>query len=427
MEITKLIPLSALAALIQLVPSPAPAQQSQSPRHPVLILQEGDTIPGTGHRTVDYLSGPVNTGGDNVGVIAVLSGDEEGALWIGHHRLGQRDLILAHEVGALQFIPNRFGAVTEARWGADGELRTEFALNAVMNDGELALLTSWGVAQRFGEPAQGLPEDAVVTAVNRIQMLRDRQTFWVAEWQTHELSGNAFFRLKAGPGAEPELLMNRGDPVCSGELRYLRHFRMSPNQHHGHVLDLDNDTGSRTVMYLDGRCPYAVGEPLQGSNERVTQFWFFDVNNAGRVLFGAITDTSSNRNAVVALDGVVVMREGTVIDGVPLTAPLAEPNEVRLDNRGRAVSLWANSAAAHFAIFYTPDINHFGDTRHLVSEDTPLDFDGDGLSDATLYRFRFFGYSGPTFSLGDTGIHIAVLLRYPGSTDPVPAIIFFPV
>jgi len=426
MKTSKLIPLSALAALFQLVPSPAPAQQGQSPQHPVLVIQEGDTIPGTGRRTVDYLSGPVNAGGDNVGVIAVLSGDEEGALWIGHHRLGQRDLILAHEVGALQFVPNRFGAVAEALWGGYDELRTDFALKAVMKDGGLALLTSWGVAQRFGESATGLPEGAVVTGIDRIQMLLNGQTYWVANWQAPGLSGNAFFRRQAGPGAETELLMNRGDPVCGGELQYLRHFRMSQDQRHGHVLDLDTDTGSRRALYIDGQCPYAVGEPFPGSGERPTEFWFFDLNRFGRVLFGAITDASSSRNAVMALDGKVVMREGEVIDGVYLAPPHAEPNEIRLDDRGRAVTLWANSAGLHYSIFYTPDVDQIGDTRELVSENTPLDLDGDGVDDATLHRFRFFVNSGPTFSLGDTGIYIAVLLRYAGSDEPVSAIIFYP-
>ena len=120
------------------------------------------------------------------------------------------------------------------------------------------------------------------------------------------------------------------------------------------------------------------------------------------------------------------MREGDVIDGVRLTPSSAQPNEVRLDDRGRAVTLWAGPAASIFTIFYTPDIERFEETRRLISEDTPLDFDGDGIADATLYRFRFFVDSGPTFSLAETGIYIAVWLRYPGSTDDVAAVIFYP-
>lgn len=416
----------AVAALTQLAPWSALGQQAKTPPHPVLMLQEGDTIPGTGDRVVDFLSGPVEVGGDNVAVVAVLSDGDEGALWVGHHHLGQLDLVLAHEVGALHFLPNRFGAVAAPVWGGYNELRTEFVLNAVMKDGGLALHTSWGIAQRVGEPAEGLPEGAVVTGINRIQMPRDGQAYWVADWQSPGVSGRAFFRRRSGPGAEAELLMTRGDPVCGGELRNLRHFRVSQNQIHGHVLDLDTDSGGGTVLYLDGQCPYAIGEPLPGVSERPTQFWFFDVNGAGHVLFGALTDASSNRNAIMALDGAVVMREGDVIDGVRLTPPWAEPNEIRLDDRGRAVTLWTNSASSRFTIFYTPDIDNFSDTRKLLSEDTPLDFDGDGAADATLYRFRFFGSSGPTFSLGDTGVYVAVQLIYPGSNAPVSAMIFYP-
>jgi len=126
------------------------------------------------------------------------------------------------------------------------------------------------------------------------------------------------------------------------------------------------------------------------------------------------------------LDGNVVMREGDVIDGVRIDPPYAEPTQVRLDDRGRAVTLWTGLSDSSFTIFYTPDIGNFADTRKLVSEDTPLDFDGDGLVDATLYRFRFFSCSGPTFSLGDTGIYITVLLRYPDSNENIPAVIFYP-
>jgi hypothetical protein len=162
------------------------------------------------------------------------------------------------------------------------------------------------------------------------------------------------------------------------------------------------------------------------TQERPTEFWHFDLNSSGQVLFGAVTDQPDSRDAVFVFDGKVVMREGDIIDGVRIAPPNAEPNEVRIDDRGRAVTLWTGPAASNFTIFYTPDVTRFEDTRKLVSENTPLDFDGDGSVDATLYRFRFFSHSGPTFSLGETGIHIAVLLRYPGSSENIEAVIFYP-
>ena len=109
----------------------------------------------------------------------------------------------------------------------------------------------------------------------------------------------------------------------------------------------------------------------------------------GRVLFGTVTDANSNRNGIIALDVDVMMREGNVIDGVRLTPPGATPNEVRLDDRGRAVTLWTNNIDSTFLIFFTPDTSDFSTTRELVSEGSALDFDGDGTLDATLHRFRF--------------------------------------
>ena len=421
------IMLSAQLALIQIIPTPTSAQPSgNADQQPKLILQQGDVIPGAGRRVVDYLSGPVNAGGDAVGIAATLNNGGEGVLLVRDHS-GRRDtLIRSSSVGARTFYVNRFGILADPLWGGSDRNLIPFAVKAEMLNTDRALLTSWGVAQRFGDSAPGLPWNTQVTDIRRLQMLLNGQTYWVADWLAPGESGKAFYRRQPGWKGSVDLLMNKGDIVCDGVLQNLRHFRMAENQTHGHVVDLSTSTGDRTALAVDGKCPFAVGEPLPGSQESPVDFWHFDVNSSGHVLFGALTDQPSNRNAVYVLDGRVVMREGDVIDGVRLTPSSAEPNEVRLDDRGRAVTLWTGPAASTFTIFYTPDIERFEETRKLVSENTPLDFDGDGNADATLYRFRFFIFSGPTFSLAETGIYIAVWLRYPGSTDDVAAVIFYP-
>jgi hypothetical protein len=333
---------------------------------------------------------------------------------------------LANEVGALQFLPGNFGAVAASGGEVSHEAQTMFAVMALMPDSQLALLTGWGEAQSLGDCAPGLPENASVTSINRLQMLLNGETYWVANWQGPGAWGTGLFQRDPGPWGSVELLMNTGDRVCDGELRSLRQFRVAEDRTLAQVVDLRTPQGDRTALLVGGECPYSVGQPLPASTECPTQFWFFDVNSSGHVLFGAITDRSAQRNAVFVLDGNVVMREGDVVDGVYLQPPYAEPNQVRLDDRGRAVTLWANVASSTFTIFFTPDIERFSDTRKLVSENTPLDFDGDGDTDATLYRFRFFPYSGPTISLGETGIYIAVWLTYPGSSEAVAAVIFYP-
>jgi len=421
------VALSAQLAIQLIIPNPAAAQSiASSDKPPVLILQQGDVIAGAGERRVQYISGPVNAGGDAVGIAAVLNHGGEGALLVRDHRTRRETTILSHSVGAASFVINRFGILAEPLWGGDDESQIPFAIKAEMQDGGHSLLTSWGVAQRIGDSAPGLPAGSRVSDIRRIQMLQNGQTYWLAPWFAAGDSGTAFFRRQPGWKGQVDLLLNRGDVVCGGSLRNLKHYRVAENQTHAQVVGIHTGAGDRTALYVDGKCPYAVGEPLPGSTERPVEFWHFDVNSSGNVLFGAITDQPSYRDGVYVLDGRVVMREGDTIDGVRLTPPSSQPNEVRLDDRGRAVTLWTGPTASTYTIFYTPDIEHFEDTRKLISEDTPLDFDGDGIVDATLYRFRFFVDSGPTFSLGETGIHIAVLLQYPGSTDSVAAVIFYP-
>lgn len=427
MKSLTIVTLSTQLAIQLLVPNPASAQSSGSAdRPPVLILQQGDVISRTDNRMVRCLSGPVNAGEDAVGIAAILNQGDEGALLVRDHSCRRNMSMFSRAVGARSFFINRFGILADPLWGTAGQGGVPFAIKAVMSSSEVALLTSWGVAQTLGSSAPGLPRDALVTDIRRIQMLSNGQTYWVANWLARGEAGTAFYRRQPGKAGSVDLLMNTGDTVCDGVLRNLRFYRMAENQTHGHVVDLATGTGSRTALMVDGKCPYSLGQPLPGSQERLVSFWHFDVNSSGHILFGALTDQPSNRNAVYVLDGRVVMREGDVIDGVHIAPSCSEPNEVRLDDRGRAVTLWTGPGASAFTIFYTPDIEHFEHTRRLVSENTPLDFDGDGYDDATLYRFRFFAESGPTFSLAETGIYIAVWLRYPGSTENVAAVIFYP-
>jgi hypothetical protein len=414
-----------LAVTVALAPRPAAAQVLSSDRHPVLILQVGDVVPGARNRTVVTLSGPESAGGDQVGLALILSGGE-GALWVGHHDGRAEQLILAHSVGASWFYPNRFGIAAEPPWGAGDGADLPFVAKARMTDGRRTILTGWGVAQAIGASAPGLPGGATVTDIRRLSMLLDGEATWVADWSAHGNAGDALYRRQPGPKAEAELLLITGDGACGGVLDDLKNFRVAPNRRRGQVVELRFDQTSRDALLLDGECPIVVGRPLPGGGETLTELLFFDVNSSGRVLLGAITDAPASRDAVFVLDGEVVMREGDVIDGVHLTPSSAQPNQVRLDDRGRAVTLWAGPATSRYTIFHTPDIDDFAGTRALITEGAPLDLDGDGSPDATLEEFRFFPDSGPTLSLGETGIHIAVKLRYPGAPQSVDAVIFQP-
>ncbi len=416
-----------LAVLVQIVPIAASAQPEGDAKRAFLILQQGDVLQDADRRFVEALSGPVNAGGDHVGIAASLSSGGDSFMMVGHHDSRRDTLIFAPDVGAHQFYINRFGVLAESAWGVSDSSAAPFAIKAAMPDSSRALLSNWGVLQQLGSSAPALPAGTQVADIQRIQMLLNGQTYWVADWLSPTESGRALYRAQPGPKSAVDLLMNKGDAVCGGLVANLRHFRMAENQIHGQVMDIATGSGTtRTALYVDGHCPFVLGEPLPSGQESPTEFWHFDVNSSGHVLFGAITDQPSYRNAVTVLDGRVVMREGDVIDGIRLAPPNAEPNEVRLDDRGRAVTLWAGTASSTYTIFYTPDIQDFEDTRMLVSENTPLDLDGDGQVDATLQEFRFFSYSGPTFSLAETGIYIAVWLRYPGLADEVAAVIFYP-
>ncbi|MCU0303633.1 MAG: hypothetical protein MUC56_06215 [Thermoanaerobaculales bacterium] len=416
----------AITTMVAVAPAPSAAQvPSSSGGHPVLVLQVGDIVPGARDRSVVTLSGPESAGGDHVGFALVLSGGE-GALWVGHPDGRPERLILSRSVGASWFYTNRFGVAAEPPWGTADGADLPFAVKARMSDGRRTILTGWGLAQVIGAGAPGLPAGATVSDVRRLSMLLDGEAAWVASWSAQGRTGTALYHRSAGPKAEADLLLITGDPACGAVLGELRNFRVAPNRRRGQAVELITDQGPRDALLLDGECPLAVGRPLPGGAETPTEILFFDVNSAGRVLLGAITDAPSNRNAVFVLDGRVVMREGEVIDGVHLAPSSAQPNQARLDDLGRAVTLWAGPPTSRYTIFYTPDVDDFASTRALVTEGASLDLNGDGSPDATLEEFRFFPDSGPTFSLGETGIHIAVKLRYPGSPQTIDAVIFQP-
>lgn len=426
MALSRIVTLSVIMMGVLFTQSTLQAQSQDRYLHPRLILKQTDVFPGAGGKRVAAVGAVVTAGGNEVATIGTLTGGgAEGFLYVADPFKGRRFSLLAGQLGTKRFNLNRFGVGVPKIWPAAA--RRTIGVNATLLDNTAAVVGHRGVVQSVGDPAVGLPVDANITGIARVDMTLRNQLFWRANWQVQGGgSGSAMYTSIDGTPQNIKLLLKTGDQLKQGTITSLSNHRFSQSgKQHAQVVWLNDGTATKQSMYFNGKILFQRGDPIGNTGEKWDQLWFHDVNSQGHVFMSAFTDGPWYRDSVFTLNGKVVMREGDIIDGIYIT-PNAEANQTRLDDNGRALSLWAKGGiSGPYAIFYTPNIKNFDKTKHLISENTPLDFNGDGIADATLYRFRFFSDAGLTMELGRSGAFISVELDFPNGARR-RAIIFVP-
>lgn len=368
-----------------------------------LILAEGDTTTG--------VSGPITalnqTFVNGLGDPGFTGIADEAFVWSGD---GIRWL---NSDG----LPNSLTG-TEFTMGI-GDLST--FIYSPSTDGSDSVWTDAGLLAVEDVQAPGMPSGVNSTFHSRPTMVPSGQAFWVAGHNDGTSSTDSVGRiLYTSPDRTPAgtaVIFKTGDVIDGQVIDYPGidfAYDFSDNAaHHISILDMVGSTTDDGFIYVDGALIAHETGP-SGDGDNWDNFDFVSINNAGDYLFAGDTDGHTASDEFIAFNGSISLREGNVVDGVTFE-PGWSIRGAGINNLGQAIFGWGTTDNEH--LFISCDASNLGDTsRHVLSIGDELDFDDDGVGDATVtdlpsgtvHNFqladdgRFFILAGVDFGSGDT-------------------------
>ncbi|MBT8486533.1 MAG: hypothetical protein KJO43_13210 [Phycisphaerae bacterium] len=358
---------------------------------PTLVIQEGDPAPGTPGDLVRSLGAPFTNGLGQVGFTGSLEGEDgiEHFVWFD-------DGVVWRSSDGAPFTLS--GAESTMGISDDGDF-----IYSPSTDGDDSVWTSAGLLLREPDPAPGFPGQ-FISFTSRPQMTAGGAATFIGGVST-VMGGSTSTRVLFRVGDErPEPVFATGDAVgkftidTPSGVDFDYHFSDN-GRHHIHVLVMDAPSTADAFIYVDGRLVARESEPT-GDGDLWSAFDNVSINDAGDYLFTGNTDGAIGPDEFIAHNGVIVLREGTDVDGVPLTG--GSLRAVSLNNLGQAVHLWGVTSGDEYLFIGTASDLAATSTRLLGTGDE-IDTDGDGTPDAEVVDFNASGVIGPGLSLAEDG------------------------
>ena len=395
------------------VPAPVPiAPLGPTPLAASLIVQEGDTPMGGGGNVVTSLgstfvnslgevgfTGNLDNGGSSDGF--VFSGDaivQLNSATMGVTLSGAESTMGIDDGKGFVYSPSIDG--DDGVWSQNGQLAVE------------------------NTQAPGFPGGTNSTFHSRPTMTPNGAAHWI--------SG---FNESGGTSSEGRMLYTSSDATPGNTIVVLRSDDMvgglpidrpsgvdfdydlsDDGSHYIQVLLLDTgSTADDGIVYVDGAV-IATEASASGDGDNWDNFDAVVINDSGDYLFSGDTDGATGSDEFIAYNGSIALREGDSVDGVTLGSSV---QFLSLNNRGQALHAWTGEV-----LFFACDASDLaGTSRRLLATGDLLDFDDDGVADATLTDFNASGVIGPTSALTPTGgIFLEVDLDFGGGD--VEAVIF---
>lgn len=158
------------------------------------------------------------------------------------------------------------------------------------------------------------------------------------------------------------------------------------NEHLIQVLSLNTGSGANdSVIALNGDTILVrEGFPSSRQGHEWGHFDFVRVNNNGDYLFSGDTDGPNISDEFIALNGSIVIFEGDVLNGIPLTTFFVK--NISINDFGKIVFL---INADGIDRLFESDINDVaGHAKLIASEGDTIDINNDGLGDHEIYDFN---------------------------------------
>ncbi len=367
-----------------------------------VLLQVGDVPPGSGGLPVAFVHAPQRDGAGRIGMAGRLQ-----------LPAGQDAFVWFDGSVVWRGSDTPFGFDSAAHLGLQAPLQSknERAFTAVASGpGTLALTTDLGVVLAAGAPAPGYEAGHIVTTFGEVERTDTGSSWFVAEVRRPGGPVNQVLYRGAVDFVKPTIVLATGqvvDGLTIDDQFGLLGFDVTPDGlHHAHCLNVHGLAPShRSALYVDGLVPLRWNDPVVGApGRRYVRFDDVVINETGSYLVRAVTDGPNSSNDVLVHDGAVLVTEGDVVAGVPLT-PFGGCRSMAIDPQGRVAFTWLTSSFNPEYLFFAPSADQLSSAQVLLASPGAVDVDGDGQADATVRRFTggelWFGEDGHLYTKVD--------------------------
>lgn len=245
---------------------------------------------------------------------------------------------------------------------------------------------------------------------SRPNMLPDGRAFWVGGYTSTlggATEGRILLRASTDGAAVFETLLKSGDLVGTQAINTVGigfGVAMSDDGNQlANLLILDTgSTANDSVVRINSGVVAREGDPVGASapGENWQAFAGVAINNAGQYVLAGDTSGATATDAFLAFGNSLQVREGGTYDGETLDTPGAV-RAASINNRGEVVHVW--NANGIRKAFYAPDASRLDLSRLIVRTGSTLDFNADGIADATLVDILGTFTTGAGVSLAEDG------------------------
>ncbi|MCX4242876.1 DUF4215 domain-containing protein [Paraliomyxa miuraensis] len=303
-------------------------------------------------------------------------------------------------------------------------------------DGVEAVWTHNGLLAMGGTQAPVYPAGVVTTFHSRPTMVPTGTAYWVAGL---DLTGGGttqervLYRSPTASPADVQVVLATGDMVgglvIDSPTGIDLSYQISDDETH-HVAVLLMDTGSAINdghVFLDGALLHQENTP-NGTGDNWDNFDLVAVNNAGSYVFSGDTTGVVATDEFIARNGVIVIREGDVLDGVTLTTT-AVVRFLSVAESGRVAHAWSHANGAIESLFYACDPTDLGGSSLAILSTgiDELDLDGDGVGDALVTDLNASGNTHGDVLTNDGSIYLEVDIDDMSGAGPLAAMVRIPV
>ncbi len=372
-----------------------------------LIVQDGDTPPGSNGDPVSSLNAPFTNGNGDVGFTGGLAAPAgtENFVWF--------------DTGITWRNSDGLPTVLTGAEGTMGVSDSGGFHYSPSTDGDDSVWTHNGVLQIENTPAPGFPPTTTNTFNSRPTMTGNGAAYWVSGF--NETGGTSsqgrILYTSANAMSDTISVVIRSDDVISGfvvdrpsgvDFDY-----RASDDNNNLISVLLMDTGSTTddgFVYVNGALVARETDP-SGDGDNWDNFDVVSINNSGNYVYSGDTDGASTSDEFIAYNGATVIREGDTIGGVQLTSS-ANVNALSINHLGNGAYTW--NIAGTEVLFVSCDMTDVANsTTALLSVNDMVDVDGNGTADATITDFNASTISGPGLDLAEDGmIYLEVDLDY---------------
>lgn len=327
-----------------------------------IVVQEGDIVDGS---AVTGVGSPFTNGNGEVGAVLILA-DGRRAIWYGAGAIFTSDMALPD---------NLTGGESTMGIGNNGEFIYSPSFNG--ND------SVWGqngliLAEPDQAPGYGPGFD--ITFNSRPQMIDDGSGYWIGG-------------------------INDGAGGTSTIERAM--FRSNPNG------TIDRVLGAGDVIGNSGGLSINIGSGVD---------FDYHVSGNGANMINMLTSDSgsSTNDGVIAVNGDIALREGSMLDGFTLGSSV---DGLSINNLNQSVFIW-DTVEATETLFFANDTMDFASAIAFLSVGDQFDENNDGIGDWIIDDFNASGTIGPGLDFAEDGlVYVEVDLESLDGSTNIEAII----